>query len=173
MKYFVAFIAILLSLIILQDLAYPQSVITNICEAPATECKWEYAIGSPVELVAETDNDNYFAGWASNQCQGTNPICKFTMPKTGTPIVMAIFEPKPVETLYVYVFGNEGGRVTSVPAGIDCTMGLCEAKFPQGTNVVLTTVAPNGFTWRGLSCSGTGTCSTTMTKAKVLNVRIK
>lgn len=172
MKYIIAFLIGLFSLIILFDIAYTQTVTTNICEAPAAECKWNYAPGSSVTLEAIPDSDSYFAGWAGDKCMGTNPICSFKMPKENL-FEYAIFELLPTETLYVYVFGKEGGRVTSVPVGMNCTMGMCEAKFLKGTKVVLTTTAPNGFTWRGLYCSGAGTCATTMTKARVLNVRIK
>jgi hypothetical protein len=171
MKYFITFITIIFSLILF-DLAYPQTITTNVCEAPADECKWEFTKGDKITLEAEPESDSYFAGWAGDKCMGTNPICSFTMPNTDL-FEYAIFELLPMENLYVYVFGKEGGRVTSVPAGINCTMGMCEAKFKRGIKVVLTATAPNGFTWRGLYCSGAGTCTTTMTKARVLNVRIK
>lgn len=156
--------------------AYGQTLTTNLCEAPQTTCTEQHKIGEVTTLTAEPDPGNYFAGWLSEEatCYGTGE-CTITYRENKAYPVQAVFAENPTETLYVYAFGKEGGRVTSVPAGIDCTIGqYCEAKFPRGSKVVLTasTGSSTGkFTWRGLGCSGTGTCATTMTKSKTLNVR--
>ena len=60
-------------------------------------------------------------------------------------------------------FGIKGGRVTSVPAGIDCGEGfaLCNATFPTGTTVVLTAApldASYAFVLFAGDCGGTA-CS--------------
>ena len=61
-------------------------------------------------------------------------------------------------------FGIKGGRVTSVPTGIDCGEGFsaCDAVFPNGTTVVLTAApinaATHAFVMYAGDCSGT-TCS--------------
>lgn len=176
MKYIYELIIVVILTIVLIALAYTnsfgQTVTTNICEAPATSCEWKYDVGTAVILEAEPEKDSYFVGWAGDKCYGTNPICKFNMPK-GNLLAYAIFDLLPTENLYVFVYGKDGGRVVSNPAGIDCKMGMCEAKFPKNTVVTLTATALNGFTWRGLYCSGTGTCTTTMKTGRVINVRIK
>jgi hypothetical protein len=69
----------------------------------------------------------------------------------------------PVQTLTVTMAGTGSGTVTSSPAGISCPT-TCTASFPQGTQVTLTET-PGGnavFTaWNG-ACSGTSTCSVTL-----------
>ena len=55
------------------------------------------------------------------------------------------------------------GDVASQPPGIACG-AACSASFPIGTDVRLTTSAPNGVTFTGWSgpCSGTGDCDVTI-----------
>ena len=71
--------------------------------------------------------------------------------------------------LDVALTGGGAGRVTSIPAGIDCP-GTCGTAFPAGTDVsfAATPAAGNSFLgWNG-PCSGTGTCivsSTAMVSA--------
>jgi uncharacterized repeat protein (TIGR02543 family) len=54
--------------------------------------------------------------------------------------------------------------VTSSPAGINCG-STCAATFASGTAVTLTARAANHYVFAGWSgaCSGTGTCTVTMT----------
>jgi len=74
--------------------------------------------------------------------------------------------------LNVTVAGDGHGRVTSMPAGINCD-SYCSAEFGEGTLVTLTAmpdystgVSGNEFQgWSG-DCSGTGTCQVTMDQAK-------
>ncbi len=58
------------------------------------------------------------------------------------------------------------GTVTSSAGGINCPASACTASFAQGTTVVLTATAGTGYSfsgWTGISsCTGTGTCSVTM-----------
>ena len=64
--------------------------------------------------------------------------------------------------------GSGGGRVTSSPSGIDCTND-CYHDFDYNTPVVLTATAdPDSLFsgWTGEGCSGTSTCSVTMTEAR-------
>src|SRR5207247_2120312 len=59
---------------------------------------------------------------------------------------------------------GQGGKVTSSPAGIDCG-ATCSASFNAGTAVILTATPVSGWMFQGWggACSGTGTCSLTMT----------
>ncbi len=81
--------------------------------------------------------------------------------------------PAPVKayTLTVKVTGG-AGTVTSTPAGIKCTSGVCGASFPSGTRV---TLKPSGRTLRDWSgaCSGSGGCAVTMTKAQTVTARFR
>ncbi|MBL8628947.1 MAG: hypothetical protein JNM81_04925 [Rhodospirillaceae bacterium] len=68
-------------------------------------------------------------------------------------------------TLSVLVSGT--GTVTSSPTGINCGT-VCTYTFTSGASVTLTAAAPRGsqFTgWSGGSCSGTGTCTVTVSSA--------
>ncbi len=61
------------------------------------------------------------------------------------------------------------GRVTSAPAGIDCTTGTCEASYSGGTSVTLTATpgANSRFDgWGGEGCSGTDPCTVSMSQAR-------
>jgi uncharacterized repeat protein (TIGR03803 family) len=64
--------------------------------------------------------------------------------------------------------GTGSGTVTSNPAGINCG-GTCSAVFIQGTSVTLTATALSGSSfagWSGEGCSGTSTCTVSMTVAR-------
>ena len=67
--------------------------------------------------------------------------------------------------LTVTLAGTGSGTVTSSPTGIKCP-GTCSANF--GASVVLTATPNSGSTfggWRG-ACSGTGSCTVTMSAAQ-------
>jgi hypothetical protein len=71
-------------------------------------------------------------------------------------------------TLMVSKAGTGSGTVTSNPAGINCG-ATCSALFDFGTSVTLTASAASGSTfagWSGEGCSGTGTCTVSMTQAR-------
>jgi DNA-binding beta-propeller fold protein YncE len=60
---------------------------------------------------------------------------------------------------------NGEGRVTSTPAGIDCGE-ICEAEFPPGTSVQLTSTAEGGvLTGWGETCLGRASCTLTLDAA--------
>jgi arabinogalactan endo-1,4-beta-galactosidase len=63
--------------------------------------------------------------------------------------------------------GTGGGTVTSSQAGITCP-GTCTASYTSGTLVTLTQAASAGSTFAGWgsACSGSGSCSVTMSAAE-------
>lgn len=64
--------------------------------------------------------------------------------------------------------GTGSGTVTSNPTGINCG-ATCTASFAQGTTVTLTAAPASGSVfagWSGGGCSGTGTCTVTMSAAQ-------
>ena len=67
-------------------------------------------------------------------------------------------------TLTVTRAGTGSGTVTSSPAGIDCG-STCSFPYTSGTSVTLTATPATGSTFTGWSgaCSGTGTCTLSMT----------
>jgi photosystem II stability/assembly factor-like uncharacterized protein len=73
----------------------------------------------------------------------------------------------PQYTLSISKGGTGTGTVTSSPAGINCG-STCSALYNSGTSVTLTATADSGSIfsgWSGGVCSGTGTCTLTMTAA--------
>jgi hypothetical protein len=70
-------------------------------------------------------------------------------------------------TLSVTQAGTGSGTVTSSPSGINCG-STCSASYSSGTSVTLTASAASGSTFAGWSgaCTGTGTCTLSMTAAR-------
>ena len=73
----------------------------------------------------------------------------------------------PTFALTVGKAGTGSGTVTSSPAGISCGSD-CSESYASGTSVTLTASAVGGSTFAGWSgaCSGTGTCTVSMTAAR-------
>ena len=74
------------------------------------------------------------------------------------------------QPLTVTKAGTGSGGVTSNPAGIDCG-ATCTHQYSDNTMVTLTATADPGssFTgWSGEGCTGTGTCSVTMSQARTV-----
>jgi sugar lactone lactonase YvrE len=74
----------------------------------------------------------------------------------------------PDATLSIAKSGDGSGSVVSNPAGVDCGTS-CSASFASGTSVTLMATPTSGCIfsgWSGGGCSGTGTCSLTMTGAQ-------
>ena len=76
------------------------------------------------------------------------------------------------KSLSVSLAGAGGGEVTSSPAGIDCstTPSTCMHQFAYGTSVTLTVASAARSSFDGWSgaCTGTGTCSVTMSLDKAV-----
>jgi hypothetical protein len=112
-----------------------------------------YAPGTQVTLTAQPNGVSNFTGWSGGGCSGTAP-CTLTV--TSNVAVTANFN-RP--TLNVQVAG--AGRVTSSPAGIDCTTA-CVAAFDKASQVTLTALGSVFAGWSGGGCTGTGACVVTM-----------
>jgi len=123
-------------------------------------CSASFPTGSSVTLTATAPSGSIFVGWSGGGCSGTG-TCTTVMP-IGGQTVIATFSL--ASTLTVNKSGSGNGTVMSSPAGINCGAD-CSQSYEQGTVVTLT-ATPNGnsnFTgWSG-PCSGTGTCTITLT----------
>src|SRR5581483_11191796 len=78
----------------------------------------------------------------------------------------------PVTTTYALTVtapSSGTGTITSAPAGINCPT-TCSATFNSGTAVTLTAKPATNYSFGGWSgaCSGTATCSVTMTAAETV-----
>lgn len=126
-----------------------------------TTCSKLMPLGSAVTLVPLPVAESAFTGWAG-ACTGTDP-CTVTMSEPRA--VAATF----TRTHYTLTVARTGtGSITSAPAGIDCGT-VCKSSQPLNTTVTLTAVPADGMRlsgWSGSGCSGTGTCTVTMSAAR-------
>lgn len=138
--------------------------------ACGSACTAEYDEGAKVTLSAVPDSHSAFRGW-SGACAGT-ASCQLTMSVARS--VVAEFEALPQQTLEVGIAGAGEGTVTSSPAGILCSSGVCNEHFNEGSTVVLTeSPAPHSrFTgWGGPDCDESiqPTCEVLMSEAKAVS----
>jgi hypothetical protein len=134
------------------------------CGGGASDCAEEYPQATEVTLTPTPGNDSAFAGW-SGACSGTG-TCTVTMDEARS--VVATFNALPTSfPLSVSSTGTGTGTITSSPAGISCGTD-CLQSFAPGTQVTLTASPSNDstFTGWGGACSGTGTCTVTMSQAQ-------
>lgn len=138
-----------------------------ITSAPAgvncgADCTESYNFATQVTLTATPFSNSDFAGW-SGACSGTGS-CVVTM--TAAASVTATFTLKTF-ALTVNKIGTGTGTVTSSPSGIDCGAD-CSETYTVGQSVILTAVPTSGTTfdgWSGGGCSGTSTCTVTLSAA--------
>jgi hypothetical protein len=132
---------------------------------PST-CSANFNSGTVVTLTSAAAAGSTFAGW-SGACSGTG-TCSVTM--SAAKSVTATFNTAVTTfALSVTLAGTGSGSVTSSPSGITCP-STCSANFNSGTVVKLTAVVGSGSTFAGWggACTGTGTCSVTMSAAKAV-----
>ncbi|GEM_PF-1011131 len=125
--------------------------------ACGTTCSSLFDPGATVTLTPTPNPGAVFIGW-SGDCSGTGP-CVVTMDADRT--VAATFGYQ----LTVALAGAGTGRVTSVPAGIDCGT-VCAGAFASGASVTLAATPDPGMEFAGWggACSGTGPCVVTMSE---------
>ena len=147
--------------------AAPPAGAGTITSSPAgiscpTTCTASFPKNTQVTLTATAGSNYSFAGW-SGGCSGTG-TCSLMI--TAAASVTAVFNAVADYGVTVTEAGTGTGTVTSTPAGINCPTN-CSASFAQNTQVTLSEVptANNTFTgWSG-ACTGTATCSVTVTAA--------
>jgi lysophospholipase L1-like esterase len=131
-----------------------------------TSCTASYVSGTSVSLTASPASGSTFAGW-SGACSGTG-TCTVSMSQARS--VSATFNSTTTTfALIVTKSGSGSGTVTSAPSGINCG-SVCSANYSSGTSVTLTAAAAGGSTFAGWGgvCSGTGTCTTSLTQARAV-----
>jgi len=135
-------------------------------------CKANFTYNSQVVLTATAGSDSVFTGWSpASVCSGTG-TCPVTINKAKK--VTATFTGPYALTVKKKLSGAATGAVTSSPAGIDCG-ATCKANFTYNSPVVLTAEPGTNAVFAGWSpssiCSGAGTCSVTMDRAKTVTAR--
>jgi hypothetical protein len=130
--------------------------------ACGSTCNHDFAHGTPVTLAATPAVGSVFSGW-SGECSGTG-ACDVSM--TATRSTTASFTLIP-ETLTLATAGSGAGSISSNPAGVDCAPA-CSHSFDYGTAVTLTATPAVGSSFSGWSgaCSGTDTCTVSMSGAR-------
>jgi uncharacterized repeat protein (TIGR02543 family) len=123
-------------------------------------CTFEVDHGSTISLTPTPTGLSVFAGWGG-ACTGT-ANCELTV--TSDVSVTASFALDNFSLITV-PSGNGTGTITSNPTGINCGSD-CDQTFTANQTVVLTATPATGssFTgWSGGGCTGTGTCTVTIT----------
>jgi Divergent InlB B-repeat domain len=138
---------------------------------------------TPTTLYAGTEGSGVFqstdggSSWRAVNAGLTNPFVTALAIDPLTPTTLyagtmgrGVFTTfiLPQFTLMVSKEGTGSGTVTSHPAGISCG-STCRAPFDQSTSVTLTATAASASIfagWDGEGCSGTDTCTVSMTQAR-------
>ena len=123
-------------------------------------CVATFPYNTSVTLTATAGADSTFTGW-SGACTGTG-TCAVTTSQARS--VTATFTRNP-QQLTVTVVGT--GSVTSNPGTIACAP-ICSEIYTYNTGVTLTATPGANATFTGWSgaCTGTDTCTVTMTQAR-------
>jgi hypothetical protein len=121
-------------------------------DPPGIECRDRcvelYSMGTRVSLTPTPNADYEFSGWSGS------PGCDNAIMLDDDTTCIAMFSHIAVRELRVLVEGN--GRVTSVPAGINCS-GNCEEYFRQGAVIALSATPDAGWAFAGWA--GDAACS--------------
>jgi hypothetical protein len=134
------------------------------CGNGAAFCSDFFGSGTIVTLTATPGTGQTFQGW-SGACSGSGTTCNVTLDQARS--VTAAFTGVAIYPLEVGVAGSGTGSVASDVGGINCG-ATCTANYNDGTLVTLTATPGSGSTFSGWSgdCSGTGTCTVTMSAAR-------
>jgi alpha-tubulin suppressor-like RCC1 family protein len=144
------------------------NIVTNVIPASAgtVSCSPNPVTYGGASTCTATPNSGYvFSSW-SGDCTGT--VCVLTNLSASRTVTANFSIPPPgTWTLSVTRVGTGTGVVTSAPAGINCG-STCSAAFASSSTVTLTAVPASGSAFSGWSgaCSGSATCSVTMSAAK-------
>ena len=146
--------------------SYPGGI---LCLANCSTTTAAFKEGTKVKLNQAPSKHFHFVEWLGD-CTGSG-LCEVTMGESHD--VEALFAEDDKYSLSLVKKGGGQGTVKSLPAGVNCGI-VCSsqaADFHDGTVVVLTATvqAGKGSTfagWSGAGCSGTGTCTVTMSSVK-------
>jgi hypothetical protein len=151
-----------------------QTACALAANSSSTTCQTVVAAGSAVTLVAVPAGGATFGGWTGACAASQAATCTLTA-TSGISVGVAFTPSPPQLTLGASAGGSGSGRVTSVPAGIDCVFagasvtGACAAPFPSGGSVTLTAVPNAGSTfagWGGACVGSSPVCTVSVATAQ-------
>jgi hypothetical protein len=133
------------------------------------KCSQSYNTGTVVMLVAAPSSGAVLSSWVGCTAASDSPLsCEVALDQSRA--VSAVFAPAPTSyTLTISGGASGSGKVTSTPAGINCTITNgsagttgCSANFAAGQSVTLAATSSSGSflkAWAGAGCdvAGTGT----------------
>ncbi|MDH0863869.1 hypothetical protein [Mitsuaria sp. GD03876] len=131
-----------------------------------TACTATVAANTVLQLTATPAAGQVFDSWGGACATTATPTCSVTV--TQATAVSATFRAAPTATFGLTVAVTGNGKVTSLPAGIDCGTA-CSATYAAATQVVLTAAPAQGQVLQGWggACSGTAAaCTVTMSEAR-------
>jgi hypothetical protein len=130
-----------------------------------SDCSENYDVGTPVTLTASPSAGSTFTGWTGS-CLGIG-TCSLTMSVARSLTANFMLSAAQQFSLSVTKTGTGTGTVTSTPSGISCGSD-CNENYDSGTSVTLTAAPTAGSTFTGWSgaCTGTGSCTVSMTEAR-------
>lgn len=150
--------------------------LTINCGPSATTCKNSYYKNTPVTLFATAKEGSTFTGWKPvTLCPSTD--CTVVMDKAKT--VHAVFVGPQKLTVSKHKVDKGDGTVATSPVGINCGTGCTTASwsYPLSEQIIITATANTGSVFTGWSpasiCTGTGSCTVTMDKAKTVTATFK
>jgi hypothetical protein len=126
-------------------------------------CAASYADGTTVTIQANPDSSSTFAGWSGGGCSGTGTCVVFEIAANTS--VTGTFNPIP-RILTISKAGTGNG---SFECNSGSGFGACAGSYPNGTSVTIQATPDSSSTfagWSGEGCSGTGTCTLTMSFAR-------
>ncbi len=140
-----------------------------------SDCSETLVDGTSVTLTATPATGSSFAGWSGAGCSGTSTCTVIMSEARAVNAEFAVVPPVPpvLFNLAVSKSGTGGGTVTSSPAGINCGAD-CSESLEDGSSVTLTAKPTTGSSfagWSGAGCSGTSTCTVTMSAARAVDAK--
>jgi hypothetical protein len=145
-----------------------------LCLANCSSTKAAFKEGTSVTLTATPSKNYVFTEWTGD-CSGSGTCSLSTLSANKT--VGAKFTPVAQHNLTLTKSGGGNGVVKAAQAGINCgaTCLSQAAAYFQGTVVELTATPGKGSSFGGWSgaCTGTGTCTVTMSEAKAVTAEFK
>ncbi len=135
-------------------------------------CSYSFSLSTSVTLTASPAAGSTFTGWSGSGCSGTS-TCTVTMSAARAINAAFTLVPPGHFNLALTKSGTGRGTVTSSPAGINCGSD-CSETLVDGSSIRLTAKPTTGSSfagWSGSGCSGTSTCTVTMSAARTVNAK--